>query len=121
MDPPQLTKVGRCLDDAREMSTSAAPRFYASKRREHSPPLNPSLYLYFFLFFLSCDNVTLPFLVVSSARPFPHVGLFAMTSDSVRCVRRNIIVTFTQIAARCSRLIKTGLAALPLPPLHESV
>lgn len=107
---------GTMSQRAREMSASVPPRIYASKRREHSSPLDPLYFSFLFSF-----RATLPFLVVSLARPFPHVGLFAMTSDSVRCARRNIIVTFTQIAARCSRLIRTGLAALPLPGPHESV
>lgn len=75
--------------------------------------VDPSLYLYSF-FARRCR-----FSLRSSARPFPHVGLFAMTSDSVWCARRNIIVTFTQIAARYSRLIRTRRFSSP-PLSHES-
>lgn len=60
--------------------------------------LSLSLLLSLFFFLSFRDNATLSFLVASSAWPFPHAGLFAMTSDSIRRARRNIIVTFTQIS-----------------------
>lgn len=88
--------------------------FRASKRRVHHFS-GRSLVISVFLF---CTTLC-RFSLRSSARPFPHVGLFAMTFDSVRCARRNIIVTFTQIAGRYSRQIRTRrFSSLPLP--HES-
>jgi len=81
-----------------------------------SPPLG-SIPRYICIPFFFCTTLPRVSRQRSLARPFPHVGLFAMTSDSVRRVRRNIIVTFTQIAVRYSKLIRTLTLFLSAPTL----
>lgn len=80
-----------------------------------------SVFLFFFFSFFFCARATqlstLLFLVASSTRPFPHAGLFAVTFDFVRRARRNIIVTFTQIAARYSRFNQDGTHCFSSAPV----
>lgn len=108
----RLTKVGHVGLGGHAKSRLPVPlyrSFVRQKRRLHhlsARLLVMSVFLFFFC-------TTLP----RVSRPFPHVGLFAMTFDSVRRIRRNIIVTFTQISVRYSRLIRTLTLFLPAPVL----
>lgn len=97
-DPRPAAEVGRRL--LAGMRKARLPLFHSfvrlkeTRERSPPPPVDPSLYPYAFF----CDSATPSFLVASSTQPFPHAGLFAVTSDTVRRACRNIIVTFTQIS-----------------------
>ena len=54
-----------------------------------------------------------------SMRPFPHVELFAMTSDPIRCTHRNIIVII-YIHVNKPRIRRELSSLFPLPLLIES-